>query len=112
MQTIGTDIMRNHIDSMYWVKSFEKELIKSISENKVILIGDVRFENEIDIIHKWNGIVIKLYDCNTTLGDTTNHISEESLPSTLFDETINNYPKNIRNLERNIIALLNKYQFM
>ena len=28
MQTIGTDIMRNHIDSFYWVKSFEKELIK------------------------------------------------------------------------------------
>lgn len=108
MQTIGTDIMRNHIDSFYWVKSFEKELIKNINNKKIILIGDVRFENEIDIIHKWNGIVIKLESISTS-NSTITHISEESLPYNLFDGQINNYPKSIDNLEKNIITLLNKY---
>jgi hypothetical protein len=52
LQHIGTDVMRNHFHKDIWVHS----LIKRLEDpNKNFVISDVRFLNEVDVIHDQKG---------------------------------------------------------
>ena len=55
MQYFGTDVIRNTIRDTFWVDRFKYEY-----DNAPVVIADVRFQNEIDMIHELGGIVIKL----------------------------------------------------
>lgn len=82
LQFIGTDLIRKykptwHIDKL-------KEEVKSLGENIVITIDDVRFENELEAIRELGGRVIYVLR-PSTLYMTSNHISETSLNYTMFD---------------------------
>lgn len=52
LQIYGTEIFRNRVDDMYWVKLTQKRIIAS--EADVVIITDVRFPNEIDFIANSN----------------------------------------------------------
>lgn len=94
-QYIGTDIFRNKIDELipntgsnFWCKSFEKSLQNINVE--YILVSDVRFQNEVDIIHKLGGIIIKIE--RDLINEKFNeHISELSIDEiTNYDHIIVN----------------------
>lgn len=76
LQWWGTDIRRTQ-DSEYWIKAMEN-YIKEIKNKKGLIIDDVRFPNEIDLIKKYNGTTIRIntyegWKCDT---EVANHASE------------------------------------
>lgn len=55
LQYIGTDVMRMHFNSNIWIWSVEKQIIESGNN---IVITDVRFQNEINLIKDLGGKII------------------------------------------------------
>lgn len=68
MQWMGTDIMREEFNKKFgyngsiWVDNvkYEIEELRKNDKDVDIVISDVRFQNEIDMIHSYGGIVINL----------------------------------------------------
>lgn len=64
MQWFGTDIMRNKISKRFpsihsvWVKNVERKLIELLKQNQDVVISDIRFKNEADLIVKYGGYII------------------------------------------------------
>lgn len=59
-QQFGTDYIRNQLDPNFFLKHFEFWYKKQSSEVNII-IPDVRFQNEVDLIHRLGGKVIYIY---------------------------------------------------
>jgi hypothetical protein len=102
MQYIGTDLFRKQIkiimpwiDDNFWVECL-KNKIKHVQEhNKTqnIVISDVRFENELDMIKNMGGTIICVKrDCMTLNDnhDTCNHESESYINTLPCDHHIKN----------------------
>ncbi len=87
MQWLGTDIFRKK-DKNFWVKTLERKYINFIvsqqqDTNKTktnqinVVVTDVRFQNEVDFIHKYGGKVIKIY--RESINDISTHIAEKGI---------------------------------
>lgn len=96
-QYLGTDIFRKDIhkiipdiDDNFWVNlAISKYLeMKNVNKNALIVISDVRFQNEIDNIHKQGGIIIKII--RPSLSNTDAHESEKNIDNFDSDYTIIN----------------------
>lgn len=80
MQWMGTDIIREEFNKKFnyngsiWVDNMKENFKKLYKKN--IVISDVRFQNEIDLIHSYNGIVIYIDRNNDDNTKTINHKSE------------------------------------
>jgi hypothetical protein len=59
LQTVGTDMFRS-IDIEYAFQPYINSVNMSNDENTIILTPDIRFPNEVDLIHKMDGIIIRL----------------------------------------------------
>lgn len=102
LQYIGTEVMRDSIDNLipgigeaFWIQSF----IKTYDKTKKIVIDDVRFVNEINIIKKLGGVVYKVKRESSIVIE---HKSESTLSKyELYDGTFDNN-KNIDNLKKQI----------
>jgi len=82
-QYLGTDIFRRDINKIipdikdnFWAKRLENKICQIMSEayGTDIVISDVRFQNEVDVIHGFGGTVIKIFRPN--IENESNHISE------------------------------------
>lgn len=71
MQNYGTNVRRND-DKNYWVKKWQQ--LYDVYNHCNVVVDDVRFINEANIIKRNNGIIIKIYR-NGYNGDS--HISEQ-----------------------------------
>lgn len=58
MVLVATNALRDHFHEDIWVLALERELIKH--QNSNIVISDCRFPNEIDVIKKANGKMIRV----------------------------------------------------
>jgi dephospho-CoA kinase len=115
MQKFATDIMRNQLktvlpqidlgDSTVWVRAMEKKILNNTSKN--IVIGDGRFPDEIMLIKKYGGIVIKVDRPSNNNYDNSVHESESYFDTIIPDyeiindgtfEDLENKIKNILNL--------------
>ena len=56
MQFLGTDIFRKHLNENFWVDHFRRWY----DGMHDVVVPDVRFQNEVDMIHSLGGIVIKV----------------------------------------------------
>ena len=56
LQLMGTEVGRGIFHSNFWVDRLEA----SINKNKNYVITDVRFENEIEFVHKQGGVIIEI----------------------------------------------------
>lgn len=84
-QFIGTDVMREQIHSDFWLQHF-LHWYESHKEEHII-VSDVRFQNEIDLLKQCGGIIIKINRNKTS----DNHISEAGIESLLrIDHVIDN----------------------
>jgi hypothetical protein len=83
LQFIGTDVFRNHFHPEIWIACIERK----ISLHKKVVITDCRFKNEIELIKKYDGKIIKINRDNCIAGS---HISEHEWMSANFDHIIDN----------------------
>lgn len=77
LQKIGTEIFRDQVDPDFWIKQMDKKIIDILSKDKNnnIIIHDVRFLNEAELIKKYHGILIRIK--RPTLIDDDVHRSEQ-----------------------------------
>lgn len=73
MQILGTDLLRNNFDQNIWTKLMEKYIQNNL--NNYLVIPDIRFQNEADLIKKYNGIIIKI--TRTNIENSDQHSSEQ-----------------------------------
>ena len=114
MQWLGTDVFRKK-DKNFWVKTLERKYINFIvsqqqNTNKTktnqinVVVTDVRFQNEIDFIHKYGGKVIKIY--RESINDKSTHIAENGIDDIKdYDFLINNNGT-IEDLHNNIEKIM------
>lgn len=91
LQIIGTDVIRKYNENWHVEKMVEE--IQSYSEDKLIVIDDVRFPNEREAILRLSGEVFFIVRPNSLT--ISNHSSETALKwhNFSFDKIIiNNYP--------------------
>ncbi len=78
MQVIGTEGVRNHLGQDTWVKIMEKRTSEPLIKNGLVVIGDVRFNNEAIWIRKnlSGGCLVHLIGRKT---EVSPHSSEEGV---------------------------------
>lgn len=86
MLLIGTKMFRENWRYDFWVKLMEKKIIDNSEEN--IIVSDVRFANEAEMIKSHGGIIVNVKRPNNPI--KVNHISENGLSNDLIDYTIIN----------------------
>jgi hypothetical protein len=59
-QQVGTDYVRKQIDTNFWLKHFELWYLQQPQGTNVI-VSDLRFQNEVDLIHRLGGKVVYIY---------------------------------------------------
>ncbi len=92
MQSMGTEWARNTIHPDVWVKLAEQNLeymTKALGAVLGIIVSDVRFENEADLIRRRGGTVIHILRPNALAVNP--HISEAGIAANSADLTLPNY---------------------
>lgn len=94
MQRFGTDIMRKNshilgegIDNV-WIKAVECKMERVKNEGRNLVVSDGRFEDEIDAVRKYGGVVVKLTRGVKTYDST--HESEKNFDKIKGDYEYNN----------------------
>lgn len=59
LQAWGTEYRRNLCDPHHWIKSLAKRL-NGVDSESIVLITDVRFQNEVDFIREQGGVVVRV----------------------------------------------------
>jgi hypothetical protein len=60
MQTIGTDWGRKMIHPDLWVEAARRQMREQMTQGKKLVIDDLRFDNEAQVVHDLGGVVIKI----------------------------------------------------
>jgi len=76
-QFIGTDVMRDRIHPDVWLQHFTYWYQCHREEH--VVICDVRFQNEIDLIKSQGGIIIKVIRPSLSLNTLDGHVSETGI---------------------------------
>ena len=117
MQWLGTDIMREEFNKKFnysgsiWIDSVKDKIKTLLEDNKDVVIDDVRFQNEVDMIHSLGGIVINLHnDLDDTLNNSTSTHSSENQKLTFNYEFVNDKSySNTYDIYLNLDLLFNKH---
>jgi len=92
MQYIGTELFRNQLKNLIpelnfdnlWIRKFDDWYSKQTGN---IVVADVRFTDEMDVIKKNGGIIIKI---DRSLNYTDDHSSEQFFQTVCPDYILNN----------------------
>jgi len=88
MQTLGTEWGRNQVHPDMWTLIAERKVLKAIDFNRSMVISDVRYHNEADMILKHGG---ELWQIQRDTTETVNaHVSEQYSWDTYQTKTIEN----------------------
>ncbi len=91
MQTLGTDIMVNHFDRMYWVKWFSVVYMDSFDKTfEYFIVPDTRQDHELDAARAMGATVIHVVRPNNESSKVDTHITEAGLPIREGDTVIIN----------------------
>jgi hypothetical protein len=92
MQTLGTEWGRNHYPEI-WINFVEEKIAEAQGRWKVtdcysqrIIVDDIRFKNEADMIRRNKGEVWRLKRAGVETNDS--HVSEAGVPDELVDKEI------------------------
>ena len=101
-QMTGTDLFRHNFRDDVWVRFAEYAITKT---NKNLIIPDIRFNNEAELIKKYGGIVIKVRreGCN---GDS--HASERGVDDKYVDIFVDN-DGSIKAMKKKVEKILKQY---
>jgi len=97
MQVIGTDLFRLHMGQEFphigdniWVKSLERRILEQLQQGHSVVIDDIRFPNEAELIRKMGGLLIRITRPNVNQNVNNQHSSEQSNQQIITNYTINN----------------------
>jgi len=106
LQKIGTEIIRKQVSENFWVDAMEKE-IKLYSN---VIIDDVRFLNEAEMVKSFDGTLLKITRPDIIReGNENNHLSETEQDSIYFNYEIIN-DGSLNDLKDKSIDLLKKFE--
>ncbi|MDA9207350.1 hypothetical protein N9O61_00550 [Octadecabacter sp.] len=101
MRTLGTEWGRKLIGPSLWTNVWRNRVGTALVNGKVI-VDDIRFDDEADVIKKFGGTVIEIV---REQADTVEHISESGISSVYIDHRHNNTVQlsdSIRQLQRHL----------
>lgn len=101
MQTLGTEWGRQLISENLWIN-----ICKAKCQTGNIVISDVRFPNEVQLVKDLDGVVIKLIRSYHTRVDS--HASEKLIKDLPYDHLIVNN-STIEHLQNKILEISKKY---
>ncbi len=81
MQMVGTDFFRSNIHENFWIQHFE-DWVRAQPPSTRVVVTDIRFQNELDIVHRLGGLVVKIerVDGEGRHRDTTDqHVTESGI---------------------------------
>lgn len=58
LQMVGTDVMRRHFYEDIWLNSLEYRIRKKAADHSGVVISDVRFKNELNLVKHMGGVTI------------------------------------------------------
>lgn len=98
LQYIGTDVIRQHFGQDFFVNRLSEEIDDIMrrhekamfKKNVLIMITDVRFDNEAEMILRSGGIVVDITRDTEQTTDNRNHVSENGISRNLVSYTIFN----------------------
>lgn len=113
LQKVGTEFARNMISKDFWVLYLMPEMEDLLKDGTdVILITDVRFENEAEWVTKMGGYMVQIVRPQPLqlVGEEAEHESEKVLPSRMIDGVLVNdsTPHELGIKLTNLIAPLRK----
>lgn len=101
LQTLGTDWGRHTVDPMLWVNLLEERL-KQLKGD--IVVSDLRFENEANLIRRLGGIIIHLNSGTRT----QSHESESGIQVLNHDIVIDNHHTGLDKLYTKLDKLMER----
>ena len=111
MQRLGQGL-REAIAPDVWVKVLETQILREQEQYGLILIDDVRMPNEVEMVHRLGGIMIRVIRPDHVSESTgiKNHPSEQDLPDDIIEYDFVNYgtEEDLFNMARFMIPMLQK----
>lgn len=74
LQVFGTDVAREMISDSIWIDFADKKIAAAFAARKHVVITDLRFKNELDLIESYAGHVIRI--TRPGIGPVNGHASE------------------------------------
>lgn len=105
LQFWGTNFRRQFCDKNYWVNYTLKkinELLKLSDSIKYIIIPDTRFINEVEAVHNYGGLYIKVVRTND---DGSTYIAKDRDPNHQSEIELENYPADVTLTATDLIEL-------
>lgn len=90
MQTLGTDIVCDKLDRMYWVKRFMLVMADKFNEHDYFIVPDTRQDHELDVARAMGATVIHVVRPENEGSKKDTHVTERGLPIRENDIVINN----------------------
>lgn len=84
LQVFGTEVMR-HRDPEFWTNRLAAKIDATAAP---VVVPDIRYDNEAEMIHERGGIIVKIVRPNMDDGDA--HASEAGVSPSLVDVTVSN----------------------
>ena len=115
-QFVGTDLFRNkmaevipHVEKNIWIMSVCKKIEKYKKENPdcKIVITDVRFKNEVDIVKKMGGTMWRIERVCDDEHKFATHESEKHIKELVVDNVLKN-DSTVEDLYKKIDSILSK----
>lgn len=106
LQAWGTDFRRNLCDEDYWVKKMLMKIQPILSTVHTVIIPDVRFKNEADMVHNLNGYLLRI---DRPIDSKDVHVSETELDHFIFPNVIVNNGS-LENLKSEVTKFLTAKQ--
>lgn len=115
LQQYGTEEIRDQVDFDFWINALEGWIQTLHRRHKItkFVISDVRFANEVEWIHRNEGIVIRLDSDRETVEELTQeqktHRSESSLDAYDFPHRVLNNEDDAEEAEVTVLELVDLY---
>lgn len=89
LQTLGTEWGRNMVDQNIWIKLLRVRLIDHLTDSAVtpLVVDDLRFDNEAEMIRELGGEVWQLDRRNFTASNDK-HVSEQGISDKLITKKV------------------------
>ena len=89
LQRFGTEAVRENIGQDTWIRLMDDRIDDLTSDSLHVLVTDIRFPNEAELIKEWGGTLIRI-ERDTQQDGESAHVSEAGLDKIPYDYTIDN----------------------
>lgn len=91
MQIIGNDALKPHFGNDIWSRHMEQRLDGELAEEHGVVISDVRFDAEAQMITRRGGFILEIRRDGAALtGDAAAHASEQGINPDIIDFSVDN----------------------